>query len=250
MEILGIDIGGSGLKASVVDTQTGELLDERQRIATPQPAKPKSIAKAVAKLVKHYHWQGMIGCGFPAVVQHGIIRTASNIDESWIGINAVQLLQQTTGCKTTILNDADAAGIAEMKFGAGKGNSGVVVIITVGTGIGSAFFIEGKLLPNTEFGQFYLNGKIAEKYAADIVRKELDLSWKKWGKRLDKYLKHLEMLVWPDLIIVGGGLSKKFEKISKYLTIESRIVPAQLLNDAGIVGASLAAEKSFFPSPD
>ena len=249
MEILGIDIGGSGLKAAVVDTRSGQLIGARHRIPTPQPARPKTVAKAVAKLVKQYRWQGLVGCGFPAVVQHGIIRTASNIDKSWIGINAIQLFQESTGCKTTVLNDADAAGIAEMKFGAGQGNSGVVVVITVGTGIGSAFFIEGTLFPNTEFGQFYLNGQIAEQYAADVVRKNLDLSWKKWGKRLDKYLQHLEMLVWPDLIIVGGGISKKFEKITKYLTIESKIVPAKLLNDAGIIGASLAAEKSFRTPP-
>lgn len=245
MEILGIDIGGSGLKAAVVDTETGQLIGARHRIPTPQPAKPKTVAKAVAKLAKQYRWQGLVGCGFPAVVQHGIVRTASNIDKSWIGINAVQLFQEATGCKTTVLNDADAAGLAEIKFGAGQGNPGVVVVITVGTGIGSALFIEGILFPNTEFGQIYLNSQIAEKYAADVVRKNLDLSWKKWGKRLDKYLQHLETLVWPDLIIVGGGISKKFEKITKYLTLESKIVPARLLNDAGIIGAGLAAEKSF-----
>lgn len=243
MEILGVDIGGSGVKASIVDTQTGKLLDDRQRIPTPQPAKPKSIAKAVAKIVKNYNWNGPIGCGFPAVVQHGIIQTASNIDKSWIGVNAEQLFQEYTDCRTIVINDADAAGMAEMQFGAGRGNKGVVVIITVGTGIGSAVFTEGKLFPNTEFGQIYLDGHIAEKYTADIVRKKLDLSWKKWGKRLDKYLQHLEMLVWPDLIILGGGISKKFEKISKYLTIQSKIAPAQLLNNAGIVGAALAAEK-------
>lgn len=245
MEILGIDIGGSGLKAAVVDTETGQLIGARHRIPTPQPAKPKTVAKAVAKLTKQYRWQGLVGCGFPAVVQHGIVRTASNIDKSWIGINAIQLFQEATGCKTTVLNDADAAGLAEIKFGAGQGNPGVVVVITVGTGIGSALFIEGILFPNTEFGQIYLNSQIAEKYAADVVRKNLDLSWKKWGKRLDKYLQHLETLVWPDLIIVGGGISKKFEKITKYLTLESKIVPARLLNDAGIIGAGLAAEKSF-----
>jgi polyphosphate glucokinase len=243
MEFLGIDIGGSGLKGAIVNTDTGDLTSERYRIPTPQPAEPKSIAKTVKKIVSHFNWSGPIGCGFPAVVQHGIVRTASNIDKSWIGKNIVELFEDFAGHPTFIINDADAAGLAEMQFGAGKGHRGVVVLITVGTGIGSAFFIEGNIFPNTEFGQFLINGKIAEKYAADAVRKKRKLSWKKWAKRFNEYLHHIEFLLWPDLIIIGGGTSKKFEKFSKYITIKSQIVPAKLLNNAGIIGAAIAAKK-------
>jgi polyphosphate glucokinase len=242
MEILGIDIGGSGLKASIVEIDKGELVVERVRIPTPRPAKPESVAKAVSKLIKRFNWTGPVGCGFPAVVQNGIIRTASNIDESWIGTDARTLFEDKTGCPFCILNDADAAGLAEMRFGAGKNRNGSVVIITVGTGIGSSFFIDGKLFPNTEFGQFQMNGLVAEKYASDAIRKELDLSWKKWGKRFNNYLQHLHFLLWPELIILGGGISKKFDKFSKFLEIDAEIVPAQLLNSAGIIGAALAAK--------
>ncbi len=244
MEILGVDIGGSGLKAAIVNTDTGELTSERYRIPTPQPAKPKSVATAFKKIVKHFNWSETIGCGFPAVVQHGIVRTASNIDKSWIGKNIIELFKKETNNSVYVLNDADAAGIAEMKYGTGQENKGSVVIITVGTGIGSAFFIEGKLFPNTEFGQFLMNGEIAEKYAADAVRKKLNLSWKKWAKRFEKYLDHLEMLSWPDLIIVGGGVSKKFEKFYHHLNIITPVVPAKLLNNAGIIGAALAAQQN------
>lgn len=242
MEILGIDIGGSGLKASIVETESGELLRERERIPTPQPSHPDSVAKAVSRLIKKFNWRGPVGCGFPAVVQDGIIRTASNIDKSWIGMDIRKIFQEKTGCSFCVLNDADAAGLAEMTFGAGKDKHGSVVIITVGTGIGSSFFIEGKLFPNTEFGQFQMNGVVAEKYAADAIRKELNLSWKKWGKRFNNYLHHLHFLLWPDLIILGGGVSKKFEKFQKFLDVKTEIVPAELLNNAGIIGAALAAK--------
>ncbi|MCK4893164.1 MAG: ROK family protein [Calditrichia bacterium] len=241
MEILGIDIGGSGLKASIVEIESGKLITERERIPTPRPANPDSVAKTVSKLVKKFDWSGPVGCGFPAVVQNGIVRTASNIDKSWIGTDVKTLFQERTGRPFCVINDADAAGIAEMTFGAGKNKNGSVVIITVGTGIGSSFFIEGQLFPNTEFGQFQMNGKIAEKYAADATRKEMNLSWKKWGKRFNDYLQHLHFLLWPDLIILGGGISKKFEKYSQFLHINTEIVPAQLLNDAGIIGAAVAA---------
>ncbi len=244
MKVLGIDIGGSGVKGAMVDTELGELISERHRIPTPHPAKPEAVAKTVQKVVQHFKWEGIVGCGFPAVVQHGVARTASNIDASWINTNVEELFSNLTKCKTYILNDADAAGIAEMRCGAGKNKSGVVVMITVGTGIGSGLFMDGMLYPNTEFGQFLLEGDIAEKYAADSVRKEEDLSWKKWGKRLNKYLNHLEMLLWPDLIIVGGGVSKKFEKFSKYLHINAEIQPAQLKNEAGIIGAAIAVSEA------
>ena len=242
MQVMGIDVGGSGIKASIVDTVSGEILSERQRIPTPPPADSKAILKTIEDLIHLFEWQGPIGCGFPAVVQNGIVRTASNIDKNWIGQNIQQLLSEATGRQVFVLNDADAAGLAEIWFGAGREKKGVVVVITIGTGIGSAFFINGQLFPNTEFGQFNLNGKIAEKYAADIVRKKLNLSWKKWGKRLNKYLKHLELLVWPDLIIIGGGASKKFDKFRENIKIETAVVPADLQNNAGIIGAAVAAE--------
>jgi polyphosphate glucokinase len=243
MQVMGIDVGGSGIKASIVDTTSGEILSERQRIPTPPPADSKAILETIEKIIKLVEWKGPIGCGFPAVVQNGIVRTASNIDKNWIGQNIQQLLSEAIGRRVFVLNDADAAGLAEVKFGAGMEKRGVVVVITIGTGIGSALFIDGRLFPNTEFGQFNLNGKIAEKYAADIVRKKLNLSWKKWGKRLNKYLKHLELLVWPDLIIIGGGASKKFDKFRENIKIETEVVPAGLQNNAGIIGAALAAEQ-------
>ena len=243
MQVMGIDVGGSGIKASIVDTISGEILSERQRIPTPPPADSNAILKTIDEIIKLFEWQGPIGCGFPAVVQNGIVRTASNIDKNWIGQNIQHILSESTGRQVFVLNDADAAGLAEIRFGAGREKKGVVVVITIGTGIGSAFFINGQLFPNTEFGQFNLNGKIAEKYAADIVRKKLNLSWKKWGKRLNKYLKHLELLVWPDLIIIGGGASKKFDKFRENIKIETAVVPADLQNNAGIIGAAVAAEQ-------
>ena len=244
MKVLGIDIGGSGVKGAIVDTNLGKFVSERHRIPTPHPAKAEAVARTILKVVDHFKWQGKVGCGFPAVIQHGIARTAANIDKSWIDTNVAELFSKTTKCKTYVLNDADAAGIAEMKCGAGKNKPGVVIMLTVGTGIGSGLFLDGRLFPNTEFGQFLLEGDVAEKYAADSVRKDLDLPWKKWGKRLNKYLNHLEMLLWPDLIILGGGVSKKFEKYSKYFELQAEIQPAQLKNEAGIIGAAIAASEA------
>lgn len=242
MEILGVDIGGSGIKGARVDTVTGQLLSERYRLPTPKSGSPKAIAKTLKKLAAHFEWASVIGCGFPAVIQNGVARTASNIDKSWIGTNAAGLFSETTNCKAYVVNDADAAGLAEMQFGAGKDQKGIVLLLTVGTGIGSALFTGRKLVNNSELGHIYLNGEIAEKYAADSVRKSANLTWKKWAKRFDKYLNHVEGIFWPELIIIGGGASKRFDKFSKYLSVKSRVVPAQLLNDAGIIGAALYAE--------
>lgn len=241
MEILGIDIGGSGIKAAPVDLRSGDLVAERHRIPTPQPSSPENITEVIKQLVTHFSWQGVVGCGFPAVVQEGVVATATNIDQAWIGADIVSLFGGATGRPIRVINDADAAGLAEMQYGAGKDIQGTVILVTIGTGIGSAVFLDGKLLPNTEFGHFRLKGDIAERYAADSVRKEEELSWKKWGKRFSRYLQELEMLMWPDLIILGGGASKKFERFEKHLEVRTKVVPAISKNQAGIVGAALAA---------
>lgn len=242
MEVLGIDIGGSGVKGAPVDTTTGALKGERHRIETPQPATPDAVVETVAQIARHFDWKGAIGVGFPAAIQHGIVRTAANIDPSWIGQNAEALIKGATGSKTVrVLNDADVAGLAEVRLGAGKGVKGVILMITLGTGIGTALFTDGVLLPNTELGHIEIDGKDAESRAAESAREREDLSWEKWTKRVDKYLRRMEALFWPDLIIVGGGVSKKGDKFLPLLTVQSRIVAAQLLNEAGIVGAALSA---------
>ena len=242
MEILGIDIGGSGIKGAPVDTDSGALFAPRYRLRTPKPARPRPVAKTVAEIVKHFDWQGPVGCGFPAVVQRGVTLTAANVHDKWIGADAEALFAEQTGCRVRMINDADAAGMAEMAFGAGKGRSGTVLIITIGTGLGTALFTNGQLVPNTELGHIEIKGKDAESRASDAVRKRKNLSWKKWSRRLDKYLRSLESLVWPDLIILGGGVSKKHEKFIHRLSVQAEVVPAQLLNEAGIVGAALAAQ--------
>jgi len=241
MNILGVDIGGSGIKGAPIDLKTGKLKTERRRIETPQPATPKAVSKTLAKLVEHFEWTDSIGCGFPAVIQNGVVTTASNIDEKWIGTNAEKLFSKTSGCTVNVVNDADAAGLAEVKFGAGKDNNGVVLLITIGTGLGSALFNNGELVPNTEFGHVLIHDKLAEDYAADSVRKAEDLSWKKWGKRFNKYLQHMEHLLSPNLIILGGGASKKMDRFGKYLHTRANVVPAKLLNEAGAIGAALYA---------
>lgn len=248
MEILGIDIGGSGIKGAPVNIETGDLVAERHRLATPEPSKPRAVAETVAEIVRHFDWHGPIGCGFPAVVRHGVTLTAANVSKKWIGTDAAALLSQATGCPTYVLNDADAAGWAEMTFGAGRGRQGVVLIITIGTGLGSAFFTDGRLLPNTELGHVELNGMDAETRASDAARKRDKLSWKKWGKRFNNYLNYLEQLFWPDLIILGGGVSKEYERFAPYLSVQAELTPAQLLNEAGIVGAALAAYHNL-PAP-
>jgi polyphosphate glucokinase len=242
MQVLGIDIGGSGIKGAPVDVEKGVLLTDRHRIPTPQPAKPKPVAKTVAEIVKYFKWEGPIGCGVPAVVQHGITRTAANIHKKWIGKNAAKLFSEATGCPVKMINDADAAGLAEMTFGAGQGRMGVVLLVTIGTGLGTSIFNDGVLLPNTELGHIEINGEDAELIATDAVRKSDDLSWKEWGNRLDFYLSQLENLIWPDLIILGGGVSKKHEKFVRHLTVQAEVVIAETFNEAGIIGAALAGK--------
>ncbi len=243
MEILGIDIGGSGIKGAIVDVENGVLATERFRIPTPNPSTPKKVAKVVAQIAAHFSWKNApIGCTFPAVVQNGVTLSAANVDSAWINAPAQTLLSEKTKCPVLLLNDADAAGVAEMAFGAGRGERGVVMILTFGTGIGSAIFVDGHLLPNTELGHLELRGTDAEKWASARVRKADDLSWRQWGKAVDAYLAHLEKLFSPELFIIGGGVSKRFEKFSDYLHRKARIVPAQLRNEAGIVGAAMAAK--------
>lgn len=241
MHVLGIDIGGSGIKGALVDVQRGTLIGERHRIATPQPATPGAVAGVVQDLAHHFAWRGPIGCTFPAIVKHGVAHSAANVDAAWIGTDAAALFRSVTHTTVTVTNDADAAGLAEVRFGAGRGHDGVVLVLTVGTGIGSALFLDGKLVPNTEFGHVELHGVKAEWRASDRVRKELDLSWKRWARRLDEYLQHLELLFSPDLIIVGGGVSKRHDRYLHLLKVKAPVVPAALRNEAGIVGAALAA---------
>jgi len=238
MEILGIDIGGSGIKGAPVNVEKGELMAERYRIPTPEKAKPDDVAEVVAELVQHFNWQGPIGCAFPAIILNGYTWSAANVDDSWIGANAHELFTQATGCPMRLLNDADAAGVAEMTFGVGQGEKGVVIMLTLGTGIGSAIFTQGHLVTNTEFGHLKIRGKDAEDRAASRIRSEEDLSWKKWGERLNEFLVEMEMLFSPDLFIIGGGVSKKHEKFFEYLETRARILPAELRNEAGIIGAA------------
>ncbi len=238
MKRLGIDIGGSGIKGALVDTKAGCFVGERHRIPTPQPATPRAVAETVRAIVEQFHYSGPLGVGLPAVVQQGIARTAANIHQDWIGTDAEALLQAATGCPTRVVNDADAAGIAEMRFGAGRDCPGVVMVVTLGTGIGSALFTNGRLLPNTELGHLMVGGIEAEHHASDAVRKREDLGWKKWAARLDDVLHAYQALWWPDRFILGGGVSKKHEKFLGRLTVEAEVLPARLLNEAGIIGAA------------
>lgn len=245
MEILGIDIGGSGIKGAIVDTAKGEFISERHRIETPQPATPEAVTDVVKELVDHFKFNGAIGCTFPAIMKHGVAHSAANVHESFVGTDVQRLIQRKTGNATYVLNDADAAGIAEMRFGAGRDNQGLVIMITLGTGIGSAVFMNGILVPNTEFGHLYLDkrkGIEAEEYASDRIRQTEDLNWEKWGRRVNYFLQHIEFIFSPDLIIIGGGVSKESEKFFPFIELAAPLVPAQLLNQAGIVGAAIAAE--------
>ncbi|MCY4546483.1 MAG: ROK family protein [Gemmatimonadetes bacterium] len=242
MRLLGIDIGGSGIKGAPVCLESGKLETERFRIATPKPATPDKVIKTAAEIVRHFDLEGPVGFGFPAVIKNGTVMTAANIDSSWIGVNAAERMAEATGRPVVLVNDADAAGMAEMRYGSGRGRDGVVVIATLGTGIGTSLFVDGKLVPSTEFGHIEMKGHVAEKYAADSVRKEKRLGWRAWGRRVNDYLCKLNELIRPDLIIVGGGASNKYEKFFPCFTVDTEVVPARLRNQAGIIGAALAAQ--------
>jgi polyphosphate glucokinase len=240
MQALGIDIGGSGIKAAPVEVATGKLLADRQKFDTPRPALPDAVADVVRKLTTSFSWSGPIGITFPGVVIDGVTRTAANLDPAWIGLDAASLFGEAAGNPVRLLNDADAAGVAEMTFGAGVGEQGTVLLLTFGTGIGSALFAKGVLVPNTEFGHVEIRGEEAEKRASDHAKELYDLSWGKWAGRVNEYLHHMEALVSPQLIIVGGGVSKQADKwVPRMTGIRARIVPAAMLNDAGIVGAAM-----------
>ncbi|SFO55270.1 polyphosphate glucokinase [Actinomadura madurae] len=240
--MLGIDIGGSGIKGAPVDLSTGEFTRERFRMATPQPSRPKPVAKVLAEIVDHFGWDGPVGVTYPGVVIDGVALSAANVSKRWIGLDAASLIAKATGREITLLNDADAAGIAEMRLGAGRGRSGTVVLLTLGTGIGSALFTDGVLVPNTEFGHIQIKGKDAEVRASAKARTDRGLSWEQWARRLGTYMRHLEALISPSLIIVGGGVSRRSEHFVPLIEgVRAEIVPARLVNNAGIVGAAMAA---------
>jgi polyphosphate glucokinase len=242
MVCFGIDFGGSGIKGSPVNVQTGDLVEPRKREQTPTLARPGETAEVISQILNHFEWKGPVGVGFPAEVHDGIIYSAANIHESWIGVDAAALFKNRSGNLFYIINDADAAGIAEMSFGAGKcWQKGVVLILTIGTGIGSAIFVDGHLFPNTELGHLQVRGKDAEKRASDAIRQKKEFSWKQWAERFQEVISTYEHLFSPDMIILGGGASKNWLKFSMYLKTRAQIQPAQLLNQAGIIGAAVYA---------
>jgi polyphosphate glucokinase len=240
MNVFGIDVGGSGIKGAPVDTETGELLAERVRIKTPRPARPAAIVGTAVEVVRQSGWEGPVGCGFPAVIKGGVVQTAANIDKAALGFDLQRRLEQELGAPVCVINDGDAAGLAEMRWGAGRGMEGLVVMLTLGTGIGTSLFVGGTLVPNTELGHIEIRGKDAEHRASDSARKREGLSWTEYAERLDEYLHRIEDLLWPDLIVIGGGISKKSDKFLPHLSARTRVVPAQMLNEAGIAGAALA----------
>jgi polyphosphate glucokinase len=238
---VGIDIGGTGIKGAPVDLSGGVLVGERVRIPTPMPSTPDAVAAAVREVLDQVNLPGPVGVTMPSAVTDGVIRTAANIDKRWIGLNAVELLVEVTGRAVAVLNDADAAGAAEMRFGAGVGRTGTVVMVTLGTGIGSAIFVNGHLVPNTELGHIHLHHGEAEAWAADSVRERHDLSWKEYAARLEDYLSLLERLFFPELFIIGGGVSRKADKYLPMINLGTEVVPAKMQNEAGIVGAAMSA---------
>lgn len=239
--VLGIDIGGSGIKGALVDVSTGSLVSDRAHLATPHPATPEAVAQAVRELADRFEYSGLVGCTFPAIVQHGVTRSASNVDKSWIDAPAQDILSSALERPVVLLNDADAAGLAEVAFGAAKGVAGTVIVLTLGTGIGSALIVDGRLVSNTELGHLLFKGDIAEKYCSAKAKERHSLGWRTYSKRLNEYLTHLELLFSPDLFILGGGISRKHERFVPELRLRTPVFPAALRNQAGIVGAALVA---------
>ena len=249
-QALGVDVGGSGVKGAIVDLDTGQLVGERLRLETPQPATPQAVTQTVAEVVRHFNWTGPLGVTYPGVVVDGVVQTAANVDPAWIGTNAADAYSQALGGqRVTVLNDADAAGLAEQRYGAGRNRSGVIVLLTFGTGIGSAVIHNGMLLPNTEFGHIEVDGKEAEHRAASSVKERKEWSYQQWTKEVTKVLVAVENAIWPDLFIAGGGISKKADKWIPLLKNRTPVVAAELLNTAGIVGAAMAADAAWTDSP-
>lgn len=249
MNVFGVDIGGSGIKGAPVDLERGDLAAERHKVLTPHPATPEAVLDGVCEVVEHFGWSGPLGATYPGVVVDGAARTAANVDKSWIGVDAAGLLAERLGAPVTLVNDADAAGIAEVRFGAGRGRTGTVILLTFGTGIGSAVFTGGQLVPNTELGHLELHGHEAEARASTRAKEEGDLSWQHWARRVEKYLAHVEMLFSPELFIIGGGVSRKADKFLPLIKgIQAEVVPAQLRNNAGIVGGAMAASLAAHPA--
>ena len=239
----GVDVGGSGIKGAMVDLERGGLATERVKYLTPYPATPETVADVVARLVREAGWTGELGATFPAVIKRGVAQSAANVDKSWIGTDVDKVFTDITGCDVTALNDADAAGLAEARYGAAQGVRGVVILLTFGTGIGSALLMDGMLVPNTELGHLELDGSDAEKRASSAARDNEGLSYKQWAKRVQRYMAHVERLFTPDLFVVGGGVSKNSDKWVPLLDLRAPVKPAELLNNAGIVGAALAAHE-------
>jgi polyphosphate glucokinase len=242
MTLLGIDVGGSGIKGALVDSESGEMLTERFRIPTPKPRTPEAMSDVIAEIVKHFDYTGKVGCGFPTIIKKGVCKSPGNLDPSWLGVNVEELLEKKTGLDFTVINDADAAGYATMNYGVGRGKEGLVVMITIGTGLGSGAFYNGELIPNFELGQIpYKKYEKIELWAAGSAMEREELSYKKWGKRFNTFLEYVELIISPDLIILGGGASKDFKQFKKKIKIETPVIPAELQNHAGIIGAAVAS---------
>lgn len=240
-EILGIDVGATGIKGAIVDLNKGELITERIKYPTPKPATPQAMTEVMKQIIADFKWKGKpVGVGFPAIIKEGVALSASNIDDTWLNFPIIGFLNKKLKCPINVINDADAAGLAEKKFGGGSNKKGLVILLTLGTGIGSAIFYNGVLLPNTELGHLKYKDSVAEKYASNSARELKELSFKSWGKELNKVLNHIEFILAPDHFIIGGGISKKFDKFKEFLKTEATIEPAKMLNNAGIVGAAMA----------
>lgn len=246
--VLGIDIGGTGIKAAKVDVDTGIIVKEPLKYPTPQPSTPDSVISVIERIVEQFEWTGPVGCGVPGIVKHDEVQLIANLDQSWIGVNLQKELSEILGGRVCVGNDADAAGLAEMRFGAGSdrkyGVGDIVLFLTLGTGIGSALFTDGYLIPNTEFGLLEMGGHVAEKQAATVVRERERLCWEEWGGRVNKYLNLMDRLLSPDCIIIGGGVSAEFDQFSSYLQTSCDIIPARLRNNAGMIGAALLCERA------
>ncbi|MBT8318618.1 MAG: ROK family protein [Gramella sp.] len=244
MEILGIDIGGSGIKGAIVNLESGRFSEPKFRIPTPKSREPEAMAAAVKKLVEHFNYKGVVGCGFPTIVKKGICRDEGNLSPKWVGVNVEELFESHTGLDFTVINDADAAGLAEIKFGAGKEEDGFTLMITVGTGLGSGAYCGGDLIPNFELGQLsYGDYEKIEDWAASSIKKRENLSFEEWGSRFNVFLNHIYKILNPDLILIGGGISKDWNKFKDQLKVNTNLAPARLRNKAGIMGAALAAKK-------